>query len=82
MPPPSTRSSSLKPVGVRSTSAASISLSTVSSDAGARPFGLLLRRFLLPLGASATVSTRLFQALQLGHLPSQRVLLPPHSLQT
>jgi hypothetical protein len=31
---------------------------------------------------SATDSTKVFQALQLGHLPSHLGAVPPHSVQT
>jgi hypothetical protein len=68
------------PVGVRSTSLASIWLRMASSALGARPLAPLLSRFLPVLGVSTTLSTRLFQALQCGHLPSQRGVVPPHSL--
>ncbi len=77
MPPPSTRSSSSRPVGLRSTSLASISDNTAICAVGASA----AKRFLVPAAGSATDSTRVFQALQWGHLPSQRGLLPPHSLQ-
>jgi hypothetical protein len=33
-----------------------------------------------PLAASGALSISVFQALQLGHLPIQRALLPPHSV--
>jgi hypothetical protein len=38
------------------------------------------KRFLPPAG-SAEASIKVFQALQLGHLPIQRALVPPHSVQ-
>ena len=78
MPPPSTRSSSSWPVGVRSTSAASISLSVATGWLRARAW----KRFLpAPAAASATDSSSVFQALQCGHWPSHLGLVPPHSRQ-
>jgi hypothetical protein len=78
MPPPSTRSSSSMPVGVRCTSAASMSASTATSAV----FASAAKR-LRPgaAAASGAVSTRVFQASQWGHLPSQRGVVPPHSVQ-
>jgi hypothetical protein len=35
----------------------------------------------LPPAGSAEASIKVFQALQLGHLPIQRALVPPHSVQ-
>ena len=75
MPPPSTRSSSSTPVGVRSTSVASISASVATGADLASDW----KRFFC--GASATPSSSVFQAAQLGHLPSHLALVPPHSLQ-
>jgi len=80
MPPPSTRSSSSSPVGVRATSAASICASVVTGCAAFRPRESACIRFLLAAG-SARVSSRVFQALHWGHLPSHLGLTPPHSLQ-
>ena len=52
------------------------------SDAGASATKAAPSRFLPPpAGACATVSTRLFHAPHEGHLPSQRALAAPHSLQ-
>ena len=79
MPPPSTRSSSSCPVGVRAISAASISLSVATGWLRARAWKRVLR-VAGPAG-SAIVSSSVFQALQCGHLPSHLALVPPHSLQ-
>jgi hypothetical protein len=35
----------------------------------------------LPVAGSLDPSIKVFQALQLGHLPIQRALVPPHSVQ-
>jgi hypothetical protein len=35
----------------------------------------------LPAAGSLEPSIKVFQALQLGHLPIQRALVPPHSVQ-
>ena len=78
MPPPSTRSSSSKPVGVRAVSTASISLSVATALVLARAWK---RWFLAPPLGSATPSMRVFQAPQPGHLPSHLALVAPHSLQ-
>ena len=82
-PPPSTRSSSPRPLGVRATSSALMSASVATSLAPARACGAWLKRFLPPaLAADCTVvSSRLFQALQAGHLPSQRGEVAPQALQ-
>ena len=81
MPPPSTRSNSGWPVGVRATSTASMAASGCTGLAGASAAYALLSRFLPAVGASAALSTSVFHAPQPGHLPSQRGLLAPHSLQ-
>jgi len=65
------------PVGVRATSAASMSDSTATPDAGASA----AKRFLPGPAPSATVSTSVFQASQCGQRPSQRGLVPPQSVQ-
>ena len=75
MPPPSARSSSSWPVGVRGTSATTISLSVAT---GCVPLRLWKRCVERP---SARASCSVFQAPQCGHLPSHFGLLPPHSLQ-
>ncbi len=80
-PPPSTRSSSAWPVGLRATSTASMAASGCTAVDGANAANAPPRRFLPPVAASATASTRLFQAPQPGHLPSQRGLLAPHAWQ-
>ena len=77
MPPPSTRSSSSWPVGVRamlvaSMSPSAITVAVLASDAN---------RFLVGVLLSATDSISVFQALQAGHLPSHLGLVPPHSVQ-
>ena len=77
MPPPSTRSSSSWPVGVRCTSVASMSARVVTSAVLASE----ANRFLDGAVDSATDSTSVFHALQCGHLPSHLGLEPPHSLQ-
>src|SRR5687767_14447502 len=83
MPPPSTRSSSSSPVGVRATSVASISERVASSDTPASAAYCVPKRLLAgPLLLPATCSMSVFQAPQLGHLPSHLGLVPPHSLQT
>ena len=66
------------PVGVRSISLASMSASAVTSAVLASDAKRLLRP---AAAASATVSISVFQASQCGHLPSQRGLVPPHSVQ-
>ena len=83
MPPPSTRSSSPWPVGVRATSTASISASGRTPAEGASAAKAPPSRFLPPAAAvgSATVSSSEFQAPQPGHLPSQRGLVAPQALQ-
>src|SRR5690606_39205540 len=78
MPPPSTRSSSSWPVGVRCTSRASMLDSAITSLVLA---SAAKRFFTGGPPPSATPSTSVFQASQAGHLPSQRGLVPPHSLQ-
>lgn len=65
------------PVGVRATSVASMSAKVATALAGASE----AKRFLPAPALSATDSTSVFQAPQPGHLPSQRGLVPPHSLQ-
>jgi hypothetical protein len=40
------------------------------------------KRFLVGAPLSGSDSTKVFQALQLGHLPSHLGLVPPHSAQT
>ena len=65
------------PVGVRATSAASIS----DSVATGWPLASDWKRFFAGPAASATVSSSEFQAPQCGHLPSHLALLPPHSRQ-
>ena len=84
MPPPSTRSSSSRPVGVRSVSLASMSDSVASSAEPAREAntGAPKRLLAVPGALPAACSTRVFQAPQLGHLPSHFALVPPHSVQT
>jgi hypothetical protein len=74
MPPPSTRSSSSIEVGERATSAASMS----DRVAAGCDFASAWKRFFD--GASAIVSSSVFQALQPGHLPSHLGVVPPHSL--
>jgi hypothetical protein len=51
-----------------------------TSDVGASEAWTEPKRFLPPAG-SAEASIKVFQALQLGHLPIQRALVPPHSVQ-
>ena len=63
------------PVGCRSTSLASI------SDSVATGWLFATDWYRLRDGASATDSTRVFQAPQLGHLPSHFGDVPPHSVQ-
>ncbi len=65
------------PVGVRATSAASMSASTAIAEVGASE----AKRWRSAAGASATVSIRVFQAPQSGHLPCHLGVLPPHSVQ-
>lgn len=65
------------PVGVRSTSDASMSASVATALLGASA----AKRCFVVAGLSATDSTSVFQAPQWGHLPSQRGLTPPQSLQ-
>jgi len=78
MPPPSTRSSSSWPVGVRVTSAASISLSVATSWLRASAWKRLRAE---PGGGSAKPSSSVFQARQCGHWPSHFGLVPPQSRQ-
>ena len=66
------------PVGVRSISLASMSASAATSAALASD----ANRLRAGAPDSGTVSIRVFQASQCGHLPSQRGLVPPHSVQT
>ena len=66
------------PVGVRSTSLASMSASAATADV----FASEAKRFFAGVALSATVSIKVFQASHCGHLPSQRALVPPHSVQT
>ncbi len=66
------------PVGCRSISLASMSPSAATSAVLASEANRLR---LAPAGVSATVSISVFQASQLGHLPSQRGVEPPHSVQ-
>ena len=78
MPPPSTRSSSSWPVGVRSTSVAAISDSVATGWLLASAWKRLLRVFAC---GSASPSSSEFQAPQAGHLPSHFGLVAPHSRQ-
>ena len=78
MPPPSTRSSSSWPVGLRSTSLASMSASTATSAVALSA----AKRFLVSPCCGAIPSTRLFHAPQAGHLPNHLGLVPPQSEQT
>jgi len=69
------------PVGWRCTSRASISDNVATGWLAVSPRESdCIRFFTGPVG-SATDSTSVFQASQCGHLPSQRGLVPPHSLQ-
>jgi hypothetical protein len=68
------------PVVWRSKSAASISDKGKTADVGANEACAEPKRF-LPAAGSAAPSIKLFQASQLGHLPIQRALVPPHSVQ-
>ena len=77
MPPPSTRSSSSRPVGVRAMSVAAMSPSRVISAV----FASDANRLRTGETGSATDSTSVFQAPQCGHLPSHLALVPPQSLQ-
>ena len=65
------------PVGVRSNSLASISASVATSAVLASE----AKRLRAGAADSATVSMRVFHASQWGHLPSQRGVVPPHSVQ-
>jgi peptide/nickel transport system ATP-binding protein len=76
MPPPSARSSSSWPVGVRGTSATTISLKVATGCAWPMPW----KRLCAP-APSARLSSSVFQASHCGHLPSHFGLLPPHSRQ-
>jgi hypothetical protein len=78
MPPPSTRSSSSWPVGVRAMSTASMSPRVTTSAVLASE----AKRFLAGVVLSGIDSISVFQALQLGHLPSHLGLVPPQSEQT
>ena len=72
------------PLGVRATSVASMAASGITAWACASPAYwplAALMRFLPPPLDSATVSSSVFQAPQPGHLPSQRGLVAPHSVQ-
>jgi hypothetical protein len=72
-PPPSTRSSSVTPVGIRSASVAS----TSTRRSSGRPAGAVF-----PLGAAAIrSSTSVPQLPQAGHLPSHLPVVYPHSEQ-
>jgi len=66
------------PVGWRSISLASMSASGITTAVLASEAKRLLR---LGAAPSTTVSISVFQASQCGHLPSQRGLVPPHSVQ-
>ena len=52
----------------------------ITAEAGAKPARSLYRFLLVPLSLT-TDSTKVFQALQWGHLPSHFGLVPPQSLQ-
>ena len=83
MPSPSTRSSSLKPVEIRSCSCRSISDSSAGFTAGAR-FRLPAPRDEEPpedVDLATGSSTMVFHALQAGHCPIHLLDSYPHSLQ-
>ena len=64
-------------------SVASISDSVASSAEPASAANCVPKRLLAPPPAgAATCSISVFQAPQLGHLPSHLGLVPPHSVQT
>jgi hypothetical protein len=57
-----------------------MALKAMTAEAGAKPARSLYRFLLFPLSLT-TDSTKVFQALQWGHLPSHFGLVPPQSLQ-
>ena len=65
------------PVGVRSTSLASMSASAATAEVLASE----AKRFFAGALLSTTVSISVFQASHCGQRPSQRGLVPPHSVQ-
>ena len=83
IPSPSTRSSSLKPVEIRSCSCKSISDSNAGFTAGARLRLPAPRDEAAPEGEDFAMgsSTMVFHALQAGHCPIHLLDSYPHSLQ-